>query len=73
MIGVRVECDADGCGRFFEIAGDVDLEPRPHRGNGQDYAVFERPYVTLPADWRAVSPSDGPGVRLLCADHTEGS
>jgi hypothetical protein len=71
-IGLRIECDFVGCTRHFEINGAIDLQPRAHRGrNGQAYAVFSSPFVTLPAGWAALSPPEGAGIGvcLFCREH----
>lgn len=72
MIGVRVQCDAEGCGRHLEM-GDPDLLP----GNGPRISVhgqrracivLSAPYVILAAGWTAATTDQG-GVLVHCPDH----
>lgn len=69
MIGVRVECDAEGCGRHFAIDGR-ELRPMPAVATRQDRAavMFALSLVMLPEGWAA--GEEEPGVlRVLCAAH----
>lgn len=73
MIGVRVECDAAGCGRHFEV-GEPELMcgagPRVSVPAGRcATVVFSAPYAILPPDWTAETTTPG-GVLVFCADHS---
>lgn len=88
MIGLRVQCDADGCGRHFEVPGHelmpvpaVNMGPMVGTAGapGSEGAVaimLNGPVVPLPAGW-AVGGGDRTRegfepVRVLCADHASG-
>jgi hypothetical protein len=72
MIGVRVQCDTIGCARHFDLDAAIDLGPRAQLGPRQEpFVVFGVPFIALPADWAAVSPPDGPGLSVYCAEHAK--
>jgi hypothetical protein len=68
MIGVRVECDEEGCGRHFEVGGH-ELTPMPSvmLGTGEVGVVFAGQLV-CPAGW-AVGEEHPGIVRVLCGTH----
>lgn len=73
MIGVRIECDIDDCGRHFELPGD-ELSPMPAIGTGGfadgRVGVCFVGVATFPAGW-AVGEEHPGIVRVLCAAHAQ--
>lgn len=67
MIGVRVVCDAHGCGRYFYVS-EHELRPTVHAATaGGATVLLGLSLVSLPATWAA--EDSGGTLRVYCAEH----
>lgn len=67
MVGIRVTCDYEGCGRHFDVDAATEhrlrVQPYDQPGLRRPAAVFLDGRIECPDSWRVR------GARVLCADH----